>query len=76
MTVGNALYAELYGTRHLGSIRGMVTTLIVFSTAIAPFVMGMCLDAGVSLSFILCCMVLVSGLGVYCTHLALKPVRA
>ncbi|HOE68804.1 MAG TPA: MFS transporter [Candidatus Omnitrophota bacterium] len=76
MTVGNALYAELYGTRHLGSIRGMVTTLIVFSTAIAPFVMGMCLDAGVSLSFILRCMVLVSGLGVYCTHLALKPVRA
>lgn len=33
---GPALWAELYGQRHLGSIKSMITMLIVFSSAIAP----------------------------------------
>jgi len=76
MTVGNALYAELYGTRHLGSIRGMVSTTIVFSTAIAPFLMGICLDAGISLSKILGVIVFLSSAGIILTYLALKPERS
>ena len=48
MTVGGALWAELYGTKHLGSIRGMISALIVFSTAAAPFVVGILLDASVN----------------------------
>ena len=73
MTVGNALYAELYGTNHLGSIRGMVSTAIVFSTAIAPFIMGICLDAGVDLSLLLGVMTGTALLGILCTCLALRP---
>jgi len=35
-----AMWAELYGTRHLGAIRSMVSTFMVFGTAIAPPVLG------------------------------------
>ena len=31
-----AAWAELYGTTHLGSIRSMVSTVMVFGTAVAP----------------------------------------
>ncbi|MFT5207391.1 MAG: MFS family permease [Candidatus Omnitrophota bacterium] len=48
MTVGSALWAEMYGTEHLGSIRGMTSALMVLSTAIAPIVFGALLDAQVS----------------------------
>lgn len=37
---GTAMWAEIYGTAHLGAIRSMVSTIMVFSTAIAPVVMG------------------------------------
>lgn len=33
---GPALWAELYGQRHLGAIKSMITMLIVISSAIAP----------------------------------------
>lgn len=39
-----ALWAEIYGTDHLGAIRSVVTALIVVATAIAPGVMGWLLD--------------------------------
>lgn len=35
-----AMWAEIYGTANLGAIRSMVTTLVVFSAAIAPVIMG------------------------------------
>ncbi len=46
-TVNGALWAELYGTRHLGAIRAPVTAAMVFSTALAPGLIGVLLDAGV-----------------------------
>ena len=48
MTVGGALFAELYGTKLLGSIRGLTGSLVVFSTAVAPLGVGALLDAGIS----------------------------
>ena len=48
-TVNGALWAELYGTRHLGAIRAPVTAAMVFSTALAPGLIGFLLDAGVGL---------------------------
>lgn len=44
-----ALWAELYGTDHLGSIRALSMALLVLATAIAPGLMGAFLDAGFSL---------------------------
>lgn len=35
-----AAWAELYGTRHLGAIRSMVSTVMVFGSAIAPVITG------------------------------------
>ncbi len=48
-TVMTALWAELYGTRHLGAVRGLVSALLVFGTALGPGVTGVLLDAGVGL---------------------------
>ncbi len=44
-----ALWPELYGTAHLGSIRALVMALMVLSTAVAPGIMGALLDLGVGL---------------------------
>ncbi len=52
MTISSALFAELYGTRALGSIKGIISALVVFSTAVAPVVMGALLDANVAVSTI------------------------
>jgi len=48
-TIVGALWAELYGTRHLGAIRSIYTALMVFSTAASPWLMGSLMDKGVSL---------------------------
>jgi MFS family permease len=44
-----ALWAELYGTLHLGAIRAVTTAAVVLSTAVAPGLVGLLLDAGVAL---------------------------
>lgn len=46
-TVSGALWPELYGTLHLGAIRSVMTAIMVFTTAIAPGLVGVLLDAGV-----------------------------
>ena len=51
--VTGALWAELYGTRHLGAIRAMVSALGVFGTAASPVLMGWMIDAGVTMSAML-----------------------
>ncbi|HUG61937.1 MAG TPA: MFS transporter [Methylomirabilota bacterium] len=43
-TLIGALWADLYGTRHLGSIRALATSGSVFASAIAPGLMGLLLD--------------------------------
>ena len=47
-TVVGAIWADLYGTAHLGAIRGFVQTLIVLSTAATPVAVGWVLDAGIT----------------------------
>lgn len=44
-----ALWPELYGTRHLGAIRATTTAAVVLSTAVAPGLVGVLLDAGMAL---------------------------
>lgn len=48
-TIQGALWAELYGTGHLGAIRASTTAGMVFSTALSPGLIGILLDAGVAL---------------------------
>ena len=64
--VHNVLWAELYGTQHLGAIRSLVTSTTIFAAALAPALMGWLLDSGwtmrliaaVSLVYILVAMVI------------------
>lgn len=44
--VQNVLWAELYGTKHLGAVRSLTTSFSIFAAALAPAVMGWLLDLG------------------------------
>lgn len=47
-TVG-ALWAELYGTRHIGAIRALATSAFVFASALGPGLAGYLIDTGMPL---------------------------
>lgn len=51
-SVKNTAMAELFGTKMLGSVRSLFTTLTVFSTALGPLFFGILLDAGYSFELI------------------------
>lgn len=59
-TLFGALWPEIYGTRHLGSVRAVVIALMVFSTAMGPGVTGFLIDFGVHYP------VQIFFMGVYC----------
>jgi len=48
-TINSALWAELYGTRFIGSVKALAHALMVFSTAIGPGFTGLVIDLGVPL---------------------------
>ena len=48
-TVVGAMWAEVYGVVHLGSIRAMAQSVMVFGTAASPVLMGVLIDRGVSM---------------------------
>lgn len=47
--VFSSLWAELYGTQHLGAIRSAASVLSVFASALGPVAVGWALDTQVSL---------------------------
>ncbi len=61
--VSGSLWAEVYGVIHVGAIRSLVSTLMVFSTALSPPLLGWLIDAGVSMEIIaaLCLTCVVAG---------------
>jgi sugar phosphate permease len=46
-TVHAALWAELYGTRHIGSIKALAHAVMVFASAAGPGLIGVIIDVGV-----------------------------
>jgi MFS family permease len=48
-----ALWTEMYGSEAVGTIRSMFSSLMVFSTALSPFLMGWLIDKGVPMTDIL-----------------------
>ncbi|MBL6932182.1 MAG: MFS transporter [Rhodospirillales bacterium] len=50
--VHGAIWAETYGIAHLGAIKAMGTALMVLSTALSPPIMGLAIDAGLSIEVI------------------------
>ena len=49
-TLMGALWPELYGTRHLGAIRALVQASMVLATALAPVLVGLLLDRGITMA--------------------------
>ncbi len=47
-TMSATLWAELYGTRHLGAIRAMLAALMVLGTALGPGLTGALIDLGLA----------------------------
>jgi MFS family permease len=52
-TLKSALLAELYGTRTIGTVQSLFSSLMVFSTALSPFLVGWLLDNAVSMNTLL-----------------------
>ncbi|NNF29591.1 MAG: MFS transporter [Gemmatimonadetes bacterium] len=48
-TVVGAMWAEVYGVVHLGSIRALAQSVMVFGTAASPVLMGVLIDRGVTM---------------------------
>lgn len=51
-TAVTALWAEVYGLRHLGGIRALAVALMVFASAFGPVAMGAMMDLGVTVETI------------------------
>ncbi len=49
-TLMATLWAETYGTRHLGAIRAMIAAIMVLGTALGPAISGGLIDLGLALS--------------------------
>ncbi|WP_069130830.1 MFS transporter [Rhodohalobacter halophilus] len=51
-TFKSSLWAELYGTRMIGTVQSLFAFIMVFSTAMSPFLMGWMLDNNFTLTSI------------------------
>ena len=50
--LGSSTWAELYGVKHLGSIKALTTAMMVFATAFGTPIFGMIIDLGYSIELI------------------------
>lgn len=48
-TLFGALWPEIYGLKHLGSIRAVMVAILVFATAMGPGLTGYMIDTGIAL---------------------------
>ena len=48
-TISGAIWPELYGTKNLGAIKSLIKAIMVFGSALSPWVFGLVLDAGFGL---------------------------
>lgn len=69
LSLYGSLWPELYGIRHLGAIRAVILSLLVFASATGPGLAGLLIDAGVSYP------ALIVTLGAYCLAISLVMLR-
>ncbi|CAA6822893.1 MAG: MFS transporter [uncultured Thiotrichaceae bacterium] len=48
-TLAAPFFSEKYGNKHLGSIKSLSTSVMVFASAISPVIMGWLIDGGVTM---------------------------
>ncbi|MDR9418284.1 MFS transporter [Gracilimonas sp.] len=71
-TTKSALYAELYGEEFIGTVRSLFASIMVFSTALSPFLMGWMLDNNIPMESILLMAVSTVVVGVILAYFGLK----
>ena len=49
---GTAFWTEMYGPRHVGSVRAIMSSFGMLATALSPYVMGVAFDLGASVSLL------------------------
>ncbi len=49
-TISNALYAEIYGTKSLGTVRSLYSFIMIIGTALGPVAYSLMLDSGLKFS--------------------------
>jgi predicted MFS family arabinose efflux permease len=68
----SALWAELYGPKHLGAIKSLTNAVMVFASALGPALVGSLLEWGLSFTLILLLLaaycLLATALLVYALH--------
>ena len=69
--LGSSTWAEVYGVKHIGSIKALTTALMVFSTAFVTAVFGLLIDKGFSIEKIS----VISGAYIFLALIALFFVR-
>ena len=69
--LGSSTWAELYGVKHLGSIKALTTALMVFATAFGTALFGFLIDIGFSVSDI----AVVSGAYIFVSLMLLVLIR-
>tara|TARA_Y100001960_G_C13966390_1_gene490683 strand:- start:85 stop:516 length:432 start_codon:yes stop_codon:yes gene_type:complete len=47
--LGSSIWAEIYGVKHIGSIKALTTALMVFATAFGTALFGILIDYGFSI---------------------------
>ena len=50
--LGSSTWAEIYGVKHIGSIKALTTAMMVFSTAFGTAIFGVIIDLGYSIQVI------------------------
>ncbi len=69
--LGSSTWAEVYGVKHIGSIKALTTALMVFSTAFGTAVFGLLIDKGFSIEEIS----IISGMYIFLALVALFFVK-
>ena len=69
--LGSSTWAEVYGVKHIGSIKALTIALMVFSTAFGTAVFGLLIDKGYSIEQIC----FISGTYIFLALIALFLIR-
>ena len=70
--LGSSTWAEIYGVKHIGSIKALTTALMVFATAFGTALFGILIDLGFSIENIS----VVSGTYIFLSLLLLFLIRS
>jgi MFS family permease len=78
-TVTAPFWSEMYGSKHLGSIKSLGTSVMVFCTALSPVILGWYIDRGTSMETLAMAsavyILLTSTLAFYACRLRIKNAR-